>query len=326
MANVKVYEVITDKMVTRINNAIDNKESFSWVKPWKGYPLGNYLNYLKDGAENMRQYRGVNRLLLDDGLYLTMKQIKELESKDKASYKVKKGSHREVVYFYKPRLVQRKDAEGEPMVDSEGNPVMQRYMIIRFYPVFNIADIEGLDEVTIEGIENEYDETELSKKADKLIKKYLKRDGLVMKTKKGIDKAYYRPSDHTITVPSKSQFTSVEEYYSTVFHELTHSTSKALKRELGGKFGTEKYSFEELIAELGALFLMQTVGFDTSKTEINSTAYLKGWLKVLKSDVSFIVKASNKAQQALDYFLDVKFEDTKNTTEVEIIDDDEIVA
>ena len=326
MANVKVYEVITDKMVTRIKNAIDNKESFSWVKPWKGYPLGNYLNYLKDGAENMRQYRGVNRLLLDDGLYLTMKQIKELESKDKASYKVKKGSHREVVYFYKPRLVQRKDAEGEPMVDSEGNPVMQRYMIIRFYPVFNIADIEGLDEVTIEGIENEYDETELSKKADKLIKKYLKRDGLVMKTKKGIDKAYYRPSDHTITVPSKSQFTSVEEYYSTVFHELTHSTSKALKRELGGKFGTEKYSFEELIAELGALFLMQTVGFDTSKTEINSTAYLKGWLKVLKSDVSFIVKASNKAQQALDYFLDVKFEDTKNTTEVEIIDDDEIVA
>lgn len=325
MANVKVYEVITDKMITRIKNAIDNKESFSWVKPWKGFPLGNYLNYLKDGAENMNQYRGVNRLLLDGGLYITKKQLDELSTKDKAKYKIKKGCHREVVYFYKPRTVQRKDADGNPMVDAEGNPVLQRYMIIRFYPVFNIADIEGLDEVTIEGIETEYDETELSKKADKLIKAYCKRDGLVMKTKKGIDSAYYRPADHTITVPNKSQFSSLEEYYSTVFHELTHSTSKALNRELGNKFGSEKYSFEELVAELGALFLMQTVGFDTSKTEINSTAYLKGWLKVLKSDVSFLVKASNKAQAALDYFLDVKFENEDETTmEVEIEDDEDV--
>ena len=327
MANTKVYEVITDKVITRIKNAIENKESFSWVKPWKGYPLGNYLNYLSDGAENMKQYRGINRLLLDGGLYITMKQIKDLETKDKTSYKVKKGSHRETVYFYKPRIVQRKDADGNPMVNENGEPIMQRYMIMRFYPVFNVADVEGLDEVAIEGIDTEYDETALSKKADKIVKAYCKRTGVTVKSKKGIDAAYHNNADHTVTMPSKAQFTSLEEYYSTLFHELTHSTMDACGRVTDHKKGSEKYSFEELVAELGALFLMQEVGFDTSKTEINSTAYLKGWLKVLKSDVSFVVKASTQAQKAIDYILDVKYENTDSTeTEVEILDDDEEVA
>ena len=321
MANQKVYEVITDKVITRIKNAIENKESFSWVKPWKGYPTGNFTRYISN-PDKFMEYRGINRLLLDGGLYITMKQLNDLEKKDDKEYKIKKGSHRETIYFYKPRLVEVKDENGEIMLDDDGEPVTRRYMIIRFYNVFNIADIEGLDSYAIPEIDTEYDENKLTKKADKIIKLFAKRDGVVIKNKKGIDKAYYQPGTHTVVVPNKSQFKSIEEYYSTVFHELTHSTSKNLNRELGNKFGTEKYSFEELVAELGALFLMQTVGFDTSKTEINSTAYLKGWLKKLKDDTSMIVKASNKAQQALDYIMDIKFDDNE-ATEVEIVEDDD---
>lgn len=304
MSNTKIYEVITNKMVERIETAIQNKERFQWVKPWKGLPLGNYMNYLKDG-DNMREYRGINRILLDGGLYLTMNQLNELEKKDGKQYKIRKGCTRETVYFYKQYLYDKKDSDGNKILDEEGNPIKQKFFMMRFYNVFNIADIEGLD--VDFGLE-EYDETTLTKAADKLIKDFCKRTGLKMSVKKGSDKAYYSPMEHSITVPDKAQFKSIEEYYSTVFHELTHSTAKELDRELGGKFGSEKYSFEELIAELGSAFIMQSLGFDTTKTEKNSIAYLKGWLKKLKEDVGFIVKASNQAQKASDLFFNIQFE------------------
>lgn len=305
MSNAKIYEIITAKMIERIEDAIKNKKEFKWVKPWKGYPLGNYLNYLKDG-DNMREYRGINRILLDGGLYLTMKQIDELAKKDNTQYKVKKGSHAETVYFYKQNIVDKKDEDGNVMLDENGNPLKTKYFLMRFYNVFNVDDVEGL-EVNL-GQTEKVSETELTKKADKLIKDFCKRTNLKFKVKKGSDKAYYMPALHEVTVPDKTQFKDINEYYSTVFHELTHSTSKDLNRELGGKFGSEKYSFEELIAELGSAFIMQSLGFETIKTEENSTAYLKGWLKQLKSDVSFIVKASNQAQKACDLFFNVQFE------------------
>lgn len=314
MANANIYKVITDKMVERIEDAIENKKSFSWVKSWKGYPTGNFMSFTKN-ADKFREYRGINRLLLEPGLYITMKQIDELAKKDGTQYKVAKGTKAQTVYFYKKNVVDKKDADGNVVKDEKGNPIKTAYFLMRFYNVFNINDVEGFEDYQIPGLEHEYTDTELSKAADKIIKAYAKRDGVVVKTQKGSDRAYYTPKNHTVIVPAKSQFDSIEEYYSTVFHELTHSTSKKLERELGKKFGEEKYSFEELVAELGALFLMQTVGFDTSKTEINSTAYLKGWLKQLKNDTGLIVKASNKAQAALDYILDTKFENEENVTE-----------
>lgn len=305
MSNAKIYKIITNKMVERIEDAIKNKKEFKWVKPWKGYPTGNYLNYLKEG-DKMKEYRGINRNLLDGGLYLTMKQIDELAKKDNAKYHVRKGSHAETVYFYKQNVVDKKDENGNVMLDEDGNPMKTKYFLMRFYNVFNVADIEGL-EVNIGEVEK-VDETKLTKKADKLIKDFCKRTGLKFTVKKGSDRAYYSPMNHEVTVPDKSQFKDVNEYYSTVFHELTHSTAKECGRKLGGKFGSEKYSFEELVAELGSAFIMQALGFETTKTEDNSTAYLKGWLKVLKSDVGFIVKASNQAQKACDLFFNVKFE------------------
>ena len=321
MSNMKVYAVLTEKIASDIQSAINNKASFSWVKPWKGYPTGNFISYTKN-PEAFKAYRGINRLILDGGLYITMNQLNELEKKDDKVYKVKKGSHRETVYFYKPRRVERKDADGNVMVDDEGNPIMTQYMICRFYNVFNIADIEGLDDFVVEGIDTEYDETKLSKKADKIIKEYCKRSGVVFKAKKGVDSAYHNPNTHEVIVPAKSQFNSLEEYYSTVFHELTHSTKSHCGREQAKKKGDSKYSFEELVAELGACFLMQEIGFDTTKTATNSTAYLKGWLSALKNDVSLIMKASNQAQKAFDYILNIEFEANNEETE----DNKEVVA
>lgn len=308
MSNENIYKVITEKVIFNIEEALKNGTPFTWVKPWKGYPFGNFVSYQRN-PEKFRPYRGINRILLEPGLYITMKQLNELSKKDGKQYKVKKGSHRETVYFYKKCGYKVKDEDGNVMVDDDGNESIRTFFLMRFYGVFNINDIEGLDDYEVKLEEHEYDETAMSKAADKIAKAYCKKHGIKLQIKKGIDKACYSPSTHTVTVPHRNQFTSLEEYYSTLFHELTHSTSYPLERELGSGFGTKKYSYEELIAELGALFMMQTIGFDTSKTEKNSTAYLKGWLKVLKSDVGFIVKASTAAQKAVDLILDINYEE-----------------
>ena len=64
-------------------------------------------------------------------------------------------------------------------------------------------------------------------------------------------------------------------------------------------FGTEAYSKEELIAEIGASSLMNVAGLETVSSFLNNTAYVQNWLQVLKNDKRFIVSASGKAEKAV---------------------------
>ena len=100
-------------------------------------------------------------------------------------------------------------------------------------------------------------------------------------------------------------FGSAEEYYSTLFHELTHSTGHPSRIGREGieklnTFGSESYSKEELIAEMGAAMLAGVAGIER-KTLANSAAYLKSWIDVLKSDTRMVVFAASQAQKAADY-------------------------
>ena len=101
---------------------------------------------------------------------------------------------------------------------------------------------------------------------------------------------------------------NAEEYYSTAFHELTHSTGAKhrLDRLDTGKaaaFGSESYSKEELIAELGAAMLVNHCGIETEKSFKNSAGYIQGWLRALNNDQRLIVSASSKAEKAVEYIL-----------------------
>jgi antirestriction protein ArdC len=108
-------------------------------------------------------------------------------------------------------------------------------------------------------------------------------------------------------MPSRNLFNSSEEFYSTLFHELTHSTGHASRvgREgietLNG-YGSESYSKEELVAEMGAAMLCGVTGIAQSTIE-NSAAYLKTWIERLKSDSKLIVSAASQAQKSSDYIL-----------------------
>jgi antirestriction protein ArdC len=124
-------------------------------------------------------------------------------------------------------------------------------------------------------------------------------------------RAWYRPSNDTVGMPAKALFDSAESYYATLFHELMHSTGHASRVGREGidtlnEFGSESYSREELIAELGSAMLCGVTGIVPATIE-NSASYLASWIKVLKGDSKLIVQAASAAQKAADYI--------RNTTE-----------
>lgn len=124
------------------------------------------------------------------------------------------------------------------------------------------------------------------------------------------DRAYYSPSRDLVHLPLFEQFKNANEYYSTAFHESVHSTMKESRcnraEEREGKlvaFGSNEYSKEELVAEIGSANLMNIIGIESQKSFRNNAAYIQNWLSVLKNDVKFIVSASSKAEKAVKYIL-----------------------
>jgi antirestriction protein ArdC len=118
-------------------------------------------------------------------------------------------------------------------------------------------------------------------------------------------------------MPARSRFVDVPHYYSTLFHELVHSTGHAsrLNRTFGDRFGDELYSKEELVAEMGAAFLCAIAGIANERTDRNTTAYIQNWIAALEEDNRLIVHAAANAQRAVDLILGSTFEEEKETTE-----------
>jgi len=124
------------------------------------------------------------------------------------------------------------------------------------------------------------------------------------------------PSRDSVGMPARGLFHSSEEFYSTLFHELTHSTGHTSRVGREGieqlnKFGSESYSREELIAEMGAAMLCGVTGIAPATLE-NSAAYLKTWIARLKSDSKLIVQAASAAQKAADYIRNIKANSTES--------------
>lgn len=124
------------------------------------------------------------------------------------------------------------------------------------------------------------------------------------------NRAYYSPTHDMICLPLFEQFTSANEYYSTAYHESIHSTMKEDRcnraedrKSKNVAFGSEDYSKEELVAEIGSATILNIIGIETKSSFTNSAAYIQNWLSVLRNDVKFIVSASSKAEKAINYIL-----------------------
>jgi len=188
-------------------------------------------------------------------------------------------------------------------VNPAGQTVKEGFAFMRYYTVFNLSQTENINPDKIPFIpESEELEFNPIKEAEKIVDGYIGKPSIEQKK----NQACYYPFLDKINMPLEEYFKSNEGWYSTLFHEMVHSTGhkKRLNRpEImeSNFFGSIDYSKEELVAELGAAFLCSKAGIDN--TLENSAAYIQSWLRRLRSkdNVKWIVQAGSKAQQAVNY-------------------------
>jgi len=170
---------------------------------------------------------------------------------------------------------------------------------MRYYRVFNLDDVEGIDKGKYVNLGN------VKKEKPENIVSGMIKDGLNIQYT-GVQPCYI-PSWDTVQIPDIGNFKSSEDYYSSLFHEIAHSTGheSRLKRAGVSKIDTgdeHQYSYEELVAEIGAAFLMAETGLRINYK--NTSAYVKGWSEFLKENKKAIFQASAEARKAVQYVLE----------------------
>jgi len=267
-----VYDIVTERILAELE-----KGQVPWRKPWRTLTPANLIS--------KKSYRGINMFLLalagyGSQYWLTYRQAQALGGN------VRKGEHGTKIVFWNLDKYETETADGEAEERTSA--------FLRYYTVFNLEQTEGLKallalpparpiesaEVIVAGMPN------------------------APAFEQGF-RASYTPSHDTVTMPSRTAFESQAEYYSTLFHELTHSTGHGKRLARDGfdrpqMFVSESYSREELIAEMGSAMLCGVAGIEQA-TVANSVAYLKSWIARLKSDSRLVVQAASAAQKAADY-------------------------
>ena len=279
-----VYEMVTDRIIEQLESGV-----IPWEKPWTGVKSGAFNRVSK------KSYSLLNQMLLKhDGEYATFKQWSDLGGK------VRKGERSEIIVFWKVLPVEEEQENGEK--------ITKQIPLLRYINVFHISQVDGVEPLPKE----ELNDIEPIEKAENVLKDYWTREKITVEHIKG-NKAYYSPTCDMICLPLFEQFKDANEYYNVAFHESVHSSMKenrcnriADRKNKLIAFGSEDYSLEELVAELGSASLMNIIGIETKKSFRNSSAYIQNWLSVLKNDVKFIVSASSKAEKAVNYILDAE--------------------
>ena len=271
-----IYATVTDRIIAQMEQGV-----IPWQKPWVS--AGKAVSHATG-----KPYSLLNQMLLGrPGEYLTFKQCQE------AGGRVKKGEKSSLIVFW-TWIEQENEETGET----------KEVPFLRYYNVFHIDQCEGITaKHTTEAAFP--DGASTVEKAQEIIYDYLSREGVKLLHQEG-DRAFYRPSTDEIVLPIRKQFISTAEYYSTVFHEIAHSTGHPTRLNRLDKvaaFGSDVYSKEELVAEIGAAALVNHVGLETSTSFRNNAAYIQNWLTVLKGDKRFIVSAAGKAEKAVNLIL-----------------------
>ncbi len=282
----KIYSMITDQIIENLNKGI------SWHQGWF-----SHLNPI-----TKTEYQGVNKLLLgldciafnyNNPIWLTWNQVK------KEGLRVKKGSKSSLVVYFttKEIIIEDKDK-------SNDKPTVKTIPVIRYYRVFNLNCIEG-ETHKIEKLINKH-QASLSATAKETIKRL---ESLISLMGYKMQRSYNASCNYkTKTINIPSVFKSESEHLLTIAHEIIHATAPFTERKPKIE-DLSSYSFEELVAEIGACFLASKLGYKLQNVT-NSAAYIKGWTKYLKENPkNTIYKAASQAEKAINFLIQLE----KNT-------------
>lgn len=299
-----VYEIVTSRVLELLDRG-----TVPWRAGWTSSGIGQPTS-----AATGKAYRGINRFLLalaaeaagySNGSWITFRQSKELGGT------IRKGEKGSLCVFWRvldgKASAGRDEREGDEDPALPGGPVGERgrrRFVLRYYTVFNVQQCDGLP-ARFNPDTNETPARRLLP-CEELVSGYQRAPEIVH----GFNSAYYSLGADRVAMPAVSAFRTSEDYYATLFHELTHSTGhpNRLARLSGdaatAPFGSPDYSREELVAEMGSALLCAESGIACATVE-NQAAYVAGWLKTLKEDARAVVIAAAQAQRAADHILGV---------------------
>jgi len=281
MQNIKdTYQRITDAVIEQLEAGTK-----PWIRPWRGNSRGSLVPRRVTGEA----YRGINVLMLwlaselagyEENTWLTYRQAQEFGGQ------VRKGEKGTLVVKYGTFAPKEREDD-----DDRGIPYLKGYT------VFNVEQIEKLSQEFYRPTE-ELPTTQVPHL--EAVETFVRNTGAVIAY--GGTTACFRPTSDDILLPDRARFVDEVHLYSTLLHEMSHwsGAKHRLDRDLTGRFGSESYAVEELVAELSASFLCADLGV-AHDPRGNTASYLENWLKVLKNDKRAIVTAAAKAQAAADY-------------------------
>jgi len=290
-----IYTQVTDRIIEQLA---------SGVVPWKS-PYFSKVGFPRNFSTG-REYQGINVFLLGSlrctsPFFLTFIQAKELGGH------VRKGEKGSLVVKYG---TYNKEEEGSTAEEGE----TRRFL--KAYTVFHASQIEGIEFPAPENLP----ELSLSEKTDRA-RAIVAAMPNAPAIREGAAVPCYRPSSDSVHMPEKGYFESEEAYYSTLFHELAHSTGHASRLarksllenrgiDAAGDTARKTYAEEELVAEMGASFLNAHAGIIEEELT-NSAAYLQGWIDALQSKDAkgWIIRAAAQAQKAAGYILNTQPEE-----------------
>ncbi len=277
-----IYQSISVRFLEELK-----KGTVPWQQPWTNC-VQNIIS--------RKPYRGINSFTLGmtdrtSPFWLTFKQALDLGGH------VKKGEKSLPVIYYK--ILEKRDETGK--IRDDGRP--DRVPFVRWANVFNFDQTEGIEAPVISTAQSTGQPLEKAAaivESAKLCPIY--HAGFA---------AIYSPKDDVIRLPAPNTFCSTEDYYQTLFHEMTHATGHGSRLDREGiiqpvKFGSKRYSKEELIAELGAAFLSNEAQILDQVQFENSAAYLASWIEKLENDPRMIVTAASHAQRSTDFVLGIE--------------------
>lgn len=322
--NNPIYEKLTPQRKQLVDKVLENLEkgNLFWTKGWgSGAP---------ESAITGKKYRGINNLLLsiismnenyDDNRWATFNQMEEKgwtfkKDEDGKSVAKNKGV---TIEYYEMRDKETKKRFDRSILDGMTAEEQREYMdknvywLRKYYRVFNCALMNGVPQKEKPQI-NDNDKND---RVESILDYWDKNEAKIVY---GGSQAFYKSSTDEVHLPSRGDFKSMQEFYSTALHEIGHSTGheSRLNRDLSGGFGSETYALEELRAEIASIFMEQDLEIEPSEGRLqNNAAYIQSWkdeitdnpnaLFTAIADADKIAKYVSQKEQANRFAKDIQY-------------------